>query len=204
MSSLKRITFFLSSVVGIVSYRYLFTLSAVPATVAANRYFHGWLLVHAASSATALLLGPLQFTAKLRRSRPRMHRVIGVTYLTACLLGGLSALPLAIGTVAGHVASAGFIALGLAWMTTTVVAVERIAIGKVDAHRRWMTRSFALTLSAVTLRVYLFVSGMLRIDYFLAYPVIAWACWLPNILGVEWYLSLHGKSDPALPIAERN
>ena len=188
---LKRVIVFLGSVIAIVSYRYLFGTAAVPQTVLANRYFYGWALVHAASSATALLIGPLQFAARLRQRRPAMHRVIGVTYVTACLAGGLSALPLAIGTSAGPLASAGFIALAAAWMTTTVIAVRRIATGKIAAHRRWMIRSFALTLSALTLRVYLFVSGMLGMDYFVAYPVIAWACWLPNMLAAEWYLRLY-------------
>lgn len=185
---LKKMLIFLSSLVAIASYRYLFGSAAIPETIAANRYFHGWVLVHAASSATALLLGPLQFVATLRQNRPHMHRSIGAMYVTACLAGGLSALPLAIGTVAGPVATAGFSALGAAWMATTVVAVNSILTGKVAAHRRWMIRSFALTLSAVTLRLYLFAAGMLGIDFFLAYPAIAWACWLPNILLVEWYL----------------
>lgn len=185
---LKRITIFLGSLVALVSYRYLFGSVAVPETILANRYFHGWVLVHATSSATALLVGPLQFMAKLRQDRPDVHRLTGALYVTACLAGGLSALPLAIGTVAGHVATAGFVALGVAWMATTVMAVTSIATGRIAAHRRWMVRSFALTLSAVTLRLYLFVAGVLHIDFFLAYPVIAWACWVPNVLAVEWYL----------------
>ena len=130
--------------------------------------------------------------AKLRHERPEIHRGFGVIYVIACLAGGLSAFPLAIGTVAGHVASAGFIALGTAWITVTAMAVRHIANGKIAAHRGWMVRSFALALSALTLRLYLFVSGMLGIDYFLAYPVIAWACWLPNLVGAEWYLAESG------------
>lgn len=185
---LKRVTIFLGSLIAIASYRYLFGSVAVPETISANRYFYGWVLVHAASAATALLIGPLQFIAQLRQSRPNVHRAVGAVYVIACLAGGLSALPLAIGTVAGPLASIGFVALGIAWMTTVVVAVNCIRAGKIAAHRRWMVRSFALTLAAVTLRLYLFVSGMLRIDFFLAYPVIAWACWLPNMLAAEWYL----------------
>jgi len=192
---LKRIVIFLSSVIAIVSYRYLFGSAGVPPTVLANRYFYGWALMHAASSATALLIGPLQFVARLRQRRPTMHRAVGIAYVTACLAGGLSALPLAMGSVAGPLTSAGFIALAIAWMATTVIAVQRIATGKVAAHRRWMIRSFALTLSALTLRIYLFVSGVLGMDYFLAYPVIAWACWLPNILAAEWYLR-YGRDTP--------
>ncbi len=189
----KRIAVVLGSAVAILSYRYLFGFG-VPQTVSANRYFIGWAVLHAASAATALLVGPLQFVARLRRSRPGMHRAVGVIYVSACLAGGLSALPLAIGSVAGQLASAGFIGLATAWMATTLIALQRIRRGEIAAHRRWMTRSFALTLSAVTLRLYLFVSGVLKIDYFSAYPIIAWACWLPNLLAVEWYLRLSSRS----------
>lgn len=190
----KRIAVVLGSAIAILSYRYLFGFG-VPQTVSANRYFVGWAVLHAVSSATALLIGPLQFAARLRRSRPGMHRAVGISYVSACLAGGLSALPLAIGSVAGQLASAGFIGLGTALMATTVIALQRIRSGQVAAHRRWMARSFALTLSAVTLRLYLFVSGVLRIDYFSAYPIIAWACWLPNILAVEWYIGLSSRSE---------
>lgn len=189
----KRITVVLGSAVAILSYRYLFGFG-VPQTVSANRFFIGWAVLHAVSAATALLVGPLQFVARLRRSRPGIHRAVGVTYVSACLGGGLSALPLAIGSVAGPLASAGFIGLAAAWMATTVIALQRIRRGEVAAHRRWMARSFALTLSAVTLRLYLFLSGVLKIDYFSAYPIIAWACWLPNLLAVEWYLGLSSRS----------
>jgi uncharacterized membrane protein len=192
---LKRTVIFLGSVIALGSYRYLFGAIAVPPAVLANRYFYGWLLVHAAGAATALLIGPLQFMARLRQSRPRVHRVTGVVYVGACVAGGLSALPLAIGTSAGPFASAGFIVLAAAWIGTTVMAVARIRVGEIAAHRRWMMRSFALTLAAVTLRIYLPVSGLLRIDYFVSYPIIAWACWLPNLLAVEWYLAVMRRRD---------
>lgn len=194
----KRIVLGLSGLIAIVSYRYLFGSGLVPPTVLANRHYDGWILVHATNSATALLIGSLQFNARLRHSRPRLHRFIGVTYVTACLGGGLSSLPLAIGTSAGPFASAGFIALGLAWMTSTAIAVKRILAGRIASHGQWMTRSFALTLAALTLRIYLFASGLLRINYFVAYPMIAWACWLPNVLAAEWHLRYRRRQNGAV------
>lgn len=154
---LKRTVIFLGSVIALGAYRYLFGAIAIPSTVLANRYFYGWLFVHAASAATALPIGPLQFIDRLRERRPPVHRAIGVIYVAACLAGGLSALPLAIGTSAGRFASAGFIALAAEWIGTTVIAVERVKAGEIAARRRWMVRSFASTLAALTLRACLFV-----------------------------------------------
>ncbi len=61
----------------------------------------------------------------------------------------------AVGTTAGPVAGAGFLLLGLMWIGCTLEALLRIRGGDVEGHRRWMVRSVALTLAAVTLRLYL-------------------------------------------------
>jgi len=52
-----------------------------------------------------------------------------------------------------------------------------------------MIRSFALTLAAVTLRIYLPIGIMLTHgDLNTPYRAIAWLCWVPNILVAELYL----------------
>jgi hypothetical protein len=73
-------------------------------------------------------------------------------------------------------------------MATGVVALQRILHGDVHGHRRWMTRNFALTFAAVMLRLYLPASivGGLRLE--VVYPVVAWLCWVPNLLVAEWGL----------------
>jgi hypothetical protein len=47
-------------------------------------------------------------------------------------------------------------------------------------------RNFALTFAAVTLRIYLPLSNVVGIDFDVAYPVIAWIAWVPNLLVAEW------------------
>ncbi|MEQ1730362.1 MAG: DUF2306 domain-containing protein [Vicinamibacterales bacterium] len=49
-----------------------------------------------------------------------------------------------------------------------------------------MIRSFALTYAAVTLRLYVPLSMAAGVPFDVAYPVIAWACWVPNLLVAEW------------------
>lgn len=109
--------------------------------------------------------------------------------------GGVSALFLAAGISTGPVAGAGFGALGIAWMATTAIALRKVLTGRLAEHRHWMMRSFALTLSAVTLRLYLPVSTfILGIEFVLAYRAIAWLCWLPNLLAAEWLI----KASPSV------
>ena len=55
-------------------------------------------------------------------------------------------------------------------------------------HRRWMIRSFALTFAAVTLRAYVPISIMAAAPMAIAYPIISWACWVPNLIVAEIWL----------------
>ena len=48
-----------------------------------------------------------------------------------------------------------------------------------------MVRNFALTFAAVTLRLWLPASIVAGFPFELAYPVIAWLCWLPNLVAAE-------------------
>lgn len=48
-----------------------------------------------------------------------------------------------------------------------------------------MVRNFALTLAAVTLRIYLPASMIAGIEFEVAYPYIAWLCWVPNLVAAE-------------------
>jgi hypothetical protein len=53
-----------------------------------------------------------------------------------------------------------------------------------------MVRNFSLTFAAVTLRLYIPASVFAGIDFAVAYPIIAWLCWLPNLLVAEWSTTL--------------
>lgn len=153
----------------------------LPADIAANS-LPWWLRVHIAASGWALLLGPWQFRARLRQRHLRLHRVMGAGYVAACLVGGAAATASALGTTHGPVAASGFLCLAVAWLVTTATALRRILAGDVDGHRRWMVRSYSLTFAAVTLRLYLGAASALGADYDTVYPVIAWLCWVPNLV----------------------
>ena len=60
-----------------------------------------------------------------------------------------------------------------------------------------MIRNYALTFAGVTIRIYLglfFASG-LKFEEF--YPSLAWLCWVPNLILVEWWL-LPGRNRQSL------
>ena len=151
---------------------------------------------HVFASALALLLGPFQFSSRLRSRAPRLHRWMGRIYLgVAVLAGGLAGLYMARYAFGGLPARLGFAGLAIGWLYTGAQAYAAIRRGDAVAHRRWMFRNFALTFAAVTLRLYLPATFILHIPFELAYPVIAWACWVPNLLVAEWLVpNTRGRS----------
>ncbi|MCR0985017.1 DUF2306 domain-containing protein [Roseomonas populi] len=159
------------------------------------------LTVHALSASIALLVGPWQFLPGLRARCIALHRALGRTYAVAVLVAWLSSIPIALHAETGAVASAGFLALGAAWIATTAVAVERAMQRDIAAHRRWMVRSYALTAAAITLRIYLGAGIALGIPLTVVYPAIAWLCWVPNLLAAEWWVR---RAVPGLQSARRS
>lgn len=150
--------------------------------------------LHIAASTIALVLGPLQFSARLRQRHTQVHRWLGRIYLgVGVLVGGTAGLYMARFAFGGLAAQAGFAMLALAWLYTGLRAYLSIRRGAVDEHRRWMVRNFALTLAAVTLRLYMPLGMVSGIPFEVAYPVIAWLCWVPNLLVAQWMVDATGE-----------
>ena len=155
----------------------------VPTEIAGNAFPTPLgLRLHIVAAGVALLVGPFQFAAGLRHRRPHLHRWLGRVYLLACAAGGVSGGAIALFSTSGPVAGAGFLGLAVGWLLTGFLGFRAIRAGDVATHRRWMTRSFALTYAAVAQRLYLPVSGLLGVEFDAAYPVIAWLCRVPNLL----------------------
>ncbi len=145
--------------------------------------------MHIFASSLALLLGPFQFSTKLRVTRPLLHRWMGRFYLgLGVLLGGTAGLFMASQAFGGLWAKLGFTGMALAWLYTGLRAYLAIRKRDVAAHRRWMLRNFALTFAAVTFRIWLPASFALDIDFEVSYPVVAWISWVPNLLLTEFAL----------------
>ena len=149
--------------------------------------------LHIFAAIFALVLGPFQFSARLRARHPRAHRLMGRLYLgVGVLVGGASGLYMAQFAFGGIVSRLGFSLLAIAWLYTGYRAYAAIRRGEVAAHREWMVRNFALSFAAVMLRLYLPASMASGIAFETAYPAIAWLCWVPNLAAVEAWLRWRG------------
>ena len=142
---------------------------------------------HIIMGGLSLLVGWPQFLKAFRNRNLSLHRSLGKVYLLAVLFSGLAGLYLAIYAEGGFIGQSGFTGLAMAWLLTSTMAYITIRKGKVNAHRQWMIRSYALAFAAVTLRVWLpTLQYALGFSFITAYMIVAWLCWVPNLIWAEW------------------
>ena len=138
--------------------------------------FKWWLLPHGLLAGCALLLGPLQFSDRLRKRFTKAHRVLGRFYVGGVLLGApLGAHIQHIEQLKGTYSFSFTIATvvdAAIWIFATLMALAFILQGKVQLHRLWMTRSFACALIFLEVRV---IGGVFNIDEKFT-EIIVWGC----------------------------
>lgn len=171
----------------------------VPSTVLANAFPSPLgIEIHITASGIALVLGAFQFLKALRSKLPAVHRWMGRTYVLACTVGGAAGASIALFSSSGPIAGWGFFTLAILWLISTTMAWTRAMARDFVSHERWMIRSFALTLAAVTLRIYLPIAiiqaqGQFPVD---AYRAIAWLAWVPNLIIAEIWLATRRPRRP--------
>ena len=159
---------------------------------------------HVLFGGSALALGPFQFRrGLLLRNRP-LHRRMGLAYVIASALTGVSGMYMAVYSHNGIGTHLGFFTLGFLTFATALKPYFHIRAREVAPHREWMIRNYALLFAAVTLRIELPILAISMQAFEPAYAIISWLCWVPNLLAAEWYLR---RSRPAvvadLPVHSR-
>jgi len=160
--------------------------------------------VHVWTSMAVLVFGGLQLWGWLRRHYPAVHRLLGRGYVLLILgFSAPSGLYMAWYANGGWAAQLSFVLLAVAWFGSTLAAFLHIKKGNLLQHRAWMYRSYALTLSAVTLRFWKWVLVALfhprPMD---VYVLVAWLGWVLNVVVVEWWLrqtSAKTRLAPSVP-----
>lgn len=164
-------------------------LASKPPALLADQVWKAAFYLHVGLGGLSLLSGWTQFSKRLRATNIALHRKLGTVYVLSVLISGIAGLYVAFFATGGPVAQSGFTGLAIAWLITTTFAYQTIRRKKVDEHRAWMIRSYALTFAAVTLRLWLpALTSLFGMDFIPAYRIIAWLCWVPNLIWAEWYL----------------
>ncbi|MER6105098.1 DUF2306 domain-containing protein [Streptomyces sp. NPDC001832] len=152
-------------------------------------------MTHILCGTVAIVTCCLQVWPALRHKHPKAHRISGRLYVAAGVLpGSLAGLAVAYASPSG-------LSMQMSTATTAVVGLRMIRQGRIADHRRWMVRSFALTMSIVLSRVL----GVLYDHTILPPPLTqdiptliawgqqraglaSWPGWILPLLIAEWWL----------------
>ena len=145
-----------------------------------------WLLLpHGVAGAVALLLAPFQFSARLRRRKPRLHRIMGRLYVAGAAVSAPLAIPVAIILGPPSLVMAATIQ-SVGWLLTTAIAIYCVRAGDIRQHQEWMTRSYPFAMVFVVARVILAVPAVRAMGEVGLVSVVwsceAAACFVPSLV----------------------
>lgn len=160
------------------------------------------LSLHVVFGSVAMVTCCLQIWPWFRGRHPRAHRVIGRVYVFGgCLPSGLMGLVVGIATPWGPVTMVSNVLLALLWLGCTLTGWRMARQRRFVDHRRWMVRSFALTMSIITNRLYGVLFTILLLPQFettfrgdealmgsTVAALSAWLGWVLPLLVAEWWL----------------
>jgi uncharacterized membrane protein len=106
--------------------------------------------VHFAAGGVILALGCIQFVQAIRARYPAVHRWIGRVYVTAAVLAGVGGLTfIAVkGTIGGTTMDVGFGIYGVLTAAAAVETYRHARARRLDIHRAWAMRLFALAIGS--------------------------------------------------------
>jgi uncharacterized membrane protein len=108
------------------------------------------LIPHTLAGTLALLIGPFQFSTRFRQRHLQLHRVLGRIYVVSVFAGSFTGIALA----AGRPGLPGTSMQAAAWMVCTTAAFVTARNRQIAMHRQWMARSYAVTFTFVSSRVF--------------------------------------------------
>jgi len=162
-------------------------------------------LVHISSSLVVIFAGACLFLSSSDLRYWKIHRWLGRLYVGAVLLlAAPSGLIMAYHANGGLLAQVNFTLLSVLWWLFTFFGFSTIIKGDVAKHKHWMLRSYALTLSAVTLRFLQMVIPTAWVDApVFTYILVSWCSWLFNLVIVEIYIySVSSRVDSPLIVSQ--
>lgn len=152
---------------------------------------------HVYTSMFCLLAGFTQFSRNILQNQQQLHRAFGYLYvITVLIFSAPTGFVMGLHANGGWIAVSFFVILAVLWWWFTYRAFVYARYRNFAAHRNFMIRSYALALSAITLRIWKVV-----LVYFFqpapmdVYVVIAGLGWIPNLLVAEYIISLKNKKS---------
>ena len=147
---------------------------------------------HISFGGLSLLTGWSQFSKRLRQKKLQLHRNLGKIYVLSAIISGICGVYIGFNATGGMVSSLGFISLGIIWLYTTGSAYRAIKKKDIGLHKGMMIYSYAACFAAVTLRLWLPILNIIFGEFLIAYKIVAWLCWVPNLLFAHYWVRKRG------------
>ena len=147
--------------------------------------------------------GFTQFSDHILKTHKNIHRLMGRIYAYDILFVNFPAtMIMAIYANGLLPAKTAFVVLDCLWFWFTYKAVAEIRKKNIVAHKQFMIRSYALTLSAVMLRSWkIIILSFVYVDPLHLYMIDAWMGFVPNLLFAEWLIRRkRNKKMPGLSV----
>jgi uncharacterized membrane protein len=109
----------------------------------------GLLIPHTLAGIFALVIGPINFSSRIRQRHLKFHRVLGRIYVISVFIGAATGVALA----SGRPGFPGTCGQAAAWIVCTTAALITARNRQIIQHRQWMARSYAVTFTFVSSRV---------------------------------------------------
>jgi uncharacterized membrane protein len=147
--------------------------------------------IHVFTAIMALPAGMTQFSTFILKNFPHVHKINGRIYVISIVaLAAPSGFFIGLFANGGISSRISFCLLAVLWIYFTMQALLKARERKFKDHKAFMYRSFALTLSAISLRAWKYLLiGFFHPRPMDVYQIIAWLGWVPNLLIAEYLIS---------------
>ena len=151
-------------------------------------------VLHVLSASVFCVLGALQFDAALRQRFPRLHRIAGrvaapcgiVAAVTGMWMTAAYAIP---AELQGPLLYAVRMVVGLAMALAITLSIRAVLQRRIDQHKAWMVRAYALGQGAGTqVLILLPVTLMAGAPTFIFRDVLMASAWGLNMAFAEWVI----------------
>jgi hypothetical protein len=168
--------------------------------------YYPLLVAHVLFGAVAMLTCCVQIWPWFRQRHPGAHRMIGRIYVFGSVIpAGLIGLMIGAVSPFGPFIRVSNVLLATLWLTCTITGFWMARHNRLVEHRRWMIRSFALTMSVITNRVWAAIAVVVLLPQLpttfegnatMMVQTIAglsgWLGWVIPLLLAEWWLERGG------------
>jgi uncharacterized membrane protein YozB (DUF420 family) len=160
------------------------------------------LVAHVVFGSVAMVTCCFQIWPWFRRRYQAAHRVIGRVYVFGGVIpGGIMGLTIGAVSPFGPTIRVSNVLLATLWLAFTITGLRMARQRRLVEHRRWMIRSFALTVSIITNRLWAVIVTIVLMPQLattfggretLMVQTIAglsgWLGWVTTLLVAEWWL----------------